>query len=583
MLRKIYFLCIFIMITGLSYSQFSLSSSEIKTIQGQALSLVAYFEVELNTISDPTISKSTINDLIYNSHSGSNKFFENADVIIENDLNPKIIDKSSGNEIEDFTIAKYFADFILFLKKEPSDIISFSNMIISPVIVKNDVFVNVYYKSKINTVINESGVPYPTINRTAIVKAKKIGNNWRSYIVGIKFCEPNLKISNEKVEKEYSAFTELIYPDHFELQFKERNEKIYYDHTEIFYFDKTIHLQEGEIKIENQDANYSIIDYPDSIKINQDDHLEIIVDKNTPVISCISNTKSTFINSDIVNVVFNKDKSATIFENKTQTKYRGNIKTTLYSFPDQNMVLVHGGSFEMGSMEDEKQDNKTHTVVLDDFYIDKFEVTYNEFQKFIEETKYITDVERDGWSYIFNKKGELEKKDNIHWKHNVNGELLAPSEYNHPVIHVTWNDAVAYANWAGKRLPTEAEWEYAARGGGFSNSFDYSGSKRASDVGWYKNNSDKLTHKASQKIRNELNIYDMTGNVAEWCHDWYDENYYVNSPGENPEGLESGENKVIRGGSWMDSDKECAVYNRQSAKNGYRSSRIGFRCVMDTL
>ena len=93
--------------------------------------------------------------------------------------------------------------------------------------------------------------------------------------------------------------------------------------------------------------------------------------KNTSVISCISSTKSTFIDSDKVNVVFNKDKSASIYENKTQTKYRGNVKTTLYSFPDENMVLVHGGSFEMGSMEDEKQGNKTHTIVLHDFYIDK--------------------------------------------------------------------------------------------------------------------------------------------------------------------------------------------------------------------
>ena len=583
MLKKIYTLIVFILIAGLSYSQNKLTSSEITTIQDQAISLIEYFEVELNTITDPTLSRSTINDLKFNSYTGSNRIFESSDVIIENDLNPNIIDKSSGNDIEDFTIEKYLTDFHFFLKKELSDIISFSDMIISPVIARNDIFVNVYYKSKINTVDEESKVSYRTVNRTAIVKAKKIGNNWRCFIVGIKFCEPNLKILNEKIEKEYSTFIESVYPDHFELQFNDRNEKIYYDHTEIFYFDKMIHLQEGEIKIENQNANYSIIDYPDSLKINQNDHLEIIVDKNTSVISCINSTKSTFIDSDKVNVVFNKDKSASISENKTQTKYRGNVKTTLYSFPDENMVLVHGGSYEMGSMDDEKQDNKIHTIVLNDFYIDKYEVTYNEFQKFIEETQYITDAERDGWSYIFNKKGEAEKKDNIHWKHNVNGELLAPSDYNHPVIHVTWNDAVAYANWAGKRLPTEAEWEYAARGGGFSNNFDYSGSKRASDVGWYKNNSDKLTHKASQKIKNELNIYDMTGNVAEWCHDWYDENYYVNSPGENPEGPESGENKVIRGGSWMDSDKECTVYNRQSAKNGYRSSRIGFRCVMDTL
>ena len=571
------------MISGSSYSQFSLSSSEIKTIQGQALSLVAYFEVELNTINDPTVSKSTINDLIYNSHSGSNKIFESADVIIENDLNYKILDKSSGNEIEDFTIAKYLTDFILFLKKEPSDIISFSDMIITPVIVKNDVFVNVYYRSKINAVDKESGVPYPTINRTIIVKAKKTGNNWRCYIVGIKFCEPNLKISSEKVEKEYSSFTELIYPDHYELQFNDKNEKIYYDHTEIFYSDKMIQLQEGQIKIDNQVAKYSIFDYPDRLKINNGDHLEVIVDKNTSEVSCMNSTKSTYIDSDKVNVVFNKDKSATIFENKTHTKYKGNLKITEYSFPDENMVLVHGGSFEMGSDEDEKADNQIHTVVINDFYIDKHEVTYSEFQQFVEETNFITDVERDGWSFIYNKKGEVERMDNINWKHNVKGELLTSTEHNNPVIHVTWNDASAYAMWTGKRLPTEAEWEYAARGGGFSNNFEFSGSKKASDVGWYKNNSDKLSHKVGQKIKNELNIYDMTGNAAEWCQDWYNENYYVNSPDENPVGPEDGENKVIRGGSWKDLDGECTVFNRQSAKNGYRSAHIGFRCVMDAL
>ncbi len=310
--------------------------------------------------------------------------------------------------------------------------------------------------------------------------------------------------------------------------------------------------------------------------------MEINLNKNTSQISCINTTKSTYINSNDVNVVFNKDKSATIFENKTHTKYRGNLKITEYSFPDENMVLVHGGSFKMGSDEDEKTDNQIHTVEIADFYIDKYEVTYNEFQKFIDATKYVTDVERDGWSVIYNKKGEAEKVDKIYWKHNVNGELMTPAEYDNPVVHITWNDADAYAKWAGKRLPTEAEWEYAASGGGSSNNFEFSGSNKASDVGWYKNNSDKLIHKVGQKIKNELNIYDMTGNVAEWCQDWYDLNYYTISPEENPKGPESGDNKVIRGGSWLDDDQECAVFSRQSEKNGERSARIGFRCVMDT-
>ena len=583
MQRKIYFLGIFMMITGFGYSQFNLSSSEINYIQNQALYLVSYFEVELNTISDPTISSSTINDLIYNSHSGSgnNKIFDNPNVIIENDLNYNIIDKSSGNDIEDFTIEKYLTDFGLFLKKEPSDIISFSDLIVSPAVEKNDVFVNVYYKSKINAVDKESGVPYPTINRIAIVKAKKIGNKWKSFIVGVKFCESNLKILEDRIVKDYSTFSESIFPDHYELQFNDRNEKIYYDHTEIFYLDKLIHLQEGNIKIKNKKANYTFFDYTDSLKIINDDQQTIKLDKRTSVITVASIDKMALFDADKVNVVFDENKSATIFEDKTQTKYRGNLKTTLYSFPDENMILVHGGSYEMGSSEDKSLDNQPHTIVLNDFYIDKYEVTVTEFQKFIEETKYITDAERDGWSYIFNKKGELEKMDNINWKHDVNGVLRSTADFNHPVIHVTWNDAIAYANWIGKRLPTEAEWEYAARGGGYSNATEFSGSKKASDVGWYKNNADKLSHKVGQKIKNELNIYDMTGNAAEWCNDWYDENYYTSSPRENPQGPEAGENKVIRGGSWKDFDKECTVFNRQSSKNGKRSSRIGFRCVMD--
>lgn len=571
------------MITGLSYSQFNLSSSEINYIQNQALYLVSNFEVELNTIADPTVSKSTINELIYNSYSASNKIFESAGIIIENDLNNNIIDKSSGNDIEDFTIEKYLTDFGLFLKKEPSDIITFSNMIVSPVIEKNDVFVTVYYKSKINAVDKESGLPYPIVNRLAIVKAKKIGNNWKSHIIGIKFCEPNLKIFNDKIEKEYTAFTESVYPDHYELQFNDRNEKIYYDHTEIIYLDKLIHLQEGNIKIEDNEANYTFFDYPDSLKIINDDQQTIKLDKSSSVITVASIDKKALFDADKVNVVFDENKSATIFEDKTQTKYRGNLKTTLYSFPDENMILVHGGSYEMGSSEDESQDNQPHTITLNDFYIDQYEVTVAAFKKFIEDTKYITDAERDGWSYIFDKKGELEKMENINWKHDVNGVLRPTADFNHPVIHITWNDAEAYANWIGKRLPTEAEWEYASRGGGYSNATEFSGSKKASDVGWYKNNADKLSHKVGQKIKNELNIYDMTGNASEWCYDWYDENYYVSSPAENPQGAEEETIKVIRGGSWKDGDEDCTVYKRQSVKKGYRSAHIGFRCAMGVL
>lgn len=581
MRKKIYTLVAFFMLISSNYAQNILSSAEIKTIQRQAKTLIENFEVVLNTVADPSLSNSTIENLIYNSYDGSNRLFENANVIVESDLDPKVIDRNDSKEIQDFNIAKYLTDFGLFIPKNISGVITFSNLTISPVTVKNDIFVNVFFKSKISGVEPESGIPFKSINRTSIIKAKKINNNWRCFIIGIKFCEPNLNIFDNRVEKEYSVFTEIIYPDSYELQFKDRIEKIFYNRTEVYYYDKLISLFDRQIKIENQDANYSCIDYQDSIKINQGDHTKIVINKNSDLITCINGNKSTYISKNKVNVVFDSKKSATIYNDKTQTKLRESVKNTYFSFPDENMVLVHGGSYMMGSMDDEKNDNKLHEVNINNFYIDKYEVTYDEFKTFIDETGYITDAERDGWSYIFTKKYEPEKKDNINWKFNVTGEKPTLSECNNPVVHITWNDAMAYAKWAGKRLPTEAEWEYASKGGGFSKNYDYSGSKKASDVAWYRNNSDRITHKAGQKLKNEINIYDMTGNVSEWCFDWYDENYYSNSPDENPQGPQTGDNKVVRGGSWFDKDEECTVYNRQSRLPGYRSSNIGFRCVIN--
>lgn len=561
-----------------AFSQTRLSEAEIKTIQDQAKALVDYFEVELNTIADPTISKSTVTELITNSYTGDNRIFDSPDVIIENDLNPKIIDKSAGNAIDDNPVSKYLDDFNLFMKKNVAGVATFSDEVVGPVVPQKDIYVNVYYKSSFNGVQAESGLPYKTVNRKALVKAKKIGNDWRSFIVGISFCEPNLTISGNKVEKEYTSFKEVLYPDHTELAFDNRTEKNYLDHTEIEYADHSITLKGDKIGIENPKQNYSYSDNLDTLKVSHGDHLDISIDKNQFGLIYANTTKTARIKQNYVEVKWDKDRSARVYNNKTETIYRGSVRTTEYSLPDVNMVLVHGGQFKMGS----ETDNTAHEVKVDDFFIDKYEVTYRDFEKFVNATHYITDAERDGYSIIFDKKGEPVKTNNINWRYNVNGEKLTLAEYDNPVVHVTWNDAQAYADWAGKRLPTEAEWEFAARGGNESQHYEFSGSKRASDVGWYKNNSDKVLHKVGQKLKNEINLYDMTGNAAEWCYDWYDPNYYSASLSNNPKGPETGESKVVRGGSWLNEEEHCTVYYRGSEKNGYRSSTTGFRCVMDS-
>jgi formylglycine-generating enzyme required for sulfatase activity len=282
-----------------------------------------------------------------------------------------------------------------------------------------------------------------------------------------------------------------------------------------------------------------------------------------------------------------------------------------------DMILIKGGRFQMGSTEGDSDEKPVHTVTVSDFYMSKYEVTYQQFEEFIRSTNYKTTAEVEGYSWVWT--GSWEKKDGINWRYDVSGLPRSKSESEHPVIHVSWYDAVEYCNylsrkegltpaymidksrkdpnnessyddikWSitwnknanGYRLPTEAEWEYAS-GGGASNRTKWSGTNSESSPGnyaWYFSNSGNKTHPVGIKEPNSLGLYDMSGNVWEWCWDWYGD--YSSSSQTNPTGPSSGSYRVLRGGSWRSSGAtSCRVAYRGDNLPSNRNVNLGFRLV----
>ena len=230
--------------------------------------------------------------------------------------------------------------------------------------------------------------------------------------------------------------------------------------------------------------------------------------------------------------------------------------------PD-HMVLVKGGPFQMGEKD------QAHPVTLSDFLIAKHQLTFDEYDTFCQATG-------------------RELPDDMGWGRG-----------KRPAIHVNWFDAVDYCNWRsyqeglgevyqingqqinpnweanGYRLPTEAEWEYAARGGQQSQGLAYSGSNDVDEVAWYRDNSGDKTHPVGEKKANELGLYDLSGNVWEWCGDWYGD--YPSKATNDPKGLDTGSSRVNRGGSWRNYPIGTGVAYRIFYSPGLRDNYIGFR------
>lgn len=266
------------------------------------------------------------------------------------------------------------------------------------------------------------------------------------------------------------------------------------------------------------------------------------------------------------------------------------------------MIKVEGGTFTMGDTEGDgkKDEQPAHEVTVKTFSMAKTETTVAQWKVYIREKGlkmpkiisiwsqkrgYYLDME-EGLGVISEKTGKVETDHTLY-------DSIIPVIWNDqdPIAGITWEEAVAYCDWLSDkmnkryRLPTEAEWEYAARGGKYSKGFKYSGGQVMATIGWAGtgNESENHRHGVALKRPNELGLYDMSGNVSEMCNDWYDATYYSKSPSASPKGPTKPDqlfiSHVVRGGSYNYLQTACTI-SRRSSGDSQSEDQKGFRVVL---
>lgn len=239
------------------------------------------------------------------------------------------------------------------------------------------------------------------------------------------------------------------------------------------------------------------------------------------------------------------------------------------------MILIPAGEFMMGSPggQGDTDEVPQHQVFLNLYYLDKYEVTNSQYAAFVNQWGKETD--ENGNAMFFSHEWGI-KKINKKWQ-------AAKGYENFPMVNVTWFGANQYAKWAGKRLPTEAEWEKAARSGSKTSYYFGNEALKLDDYAWYYNNSGGKTNPVGQKSANVWGFYDMYGNVAEWCQDWYQAGFYKRSATKNPKGAFTGNFRVVRGGSWAFPAKNCRSAKRDFLPQDFAGFSCGFRCASSKI
>ena len=322
--------------------------------------------------------------------------------------------------------------------------------------------------------------------------------------------------------------------------------------------------------------------------------------------------------SSIANFVASKGCCAPAAERETESaEGAGPVSRAKLLHPavKDRMVSLPGGSFLMGTDYPEAFPNDgegpVREIILEPFAIDRYPVTNELFEQFINESGYQTEAERFGWSFVFWSlipKALLREliADTVaetpwwcavpgaHWKAPEGTGSNVEMRKNHPVVHVSWHDAQAYCRWSGQRLPTEAEWEYAARGGLVQKIYPWGDKLRPNgehrcniwqgDFPRVDTAEDGFsgTCPVDAFPANGYGIYSLSGNAWDWCADWFDSKFHVDGPRENPQGPPEGTAKVMKGGSFLCHKSYCNRYRvaaRSSVTPDSSTSHLSFRCA----